>query len=148
MAIQTEAFEISILQLDSFTEEVMLMQTCCLHALYGRLQILKQSIKKIATVGQFSKHTWEMSYWKVGGPTGYKLMSLSSLRILISNIISYLIKLNCSESTHKIPTRNPNLSIFSIGEAFPSCPQQALLMGKTSSAATIRASYQIHSVCY
>lgn len=29
----------------------MLMQTCCLHALYGRLQILKQSIKK-------NSHSW------------------------------------------------------------------------------------------
>jgi len=143
MTIQTEVFEISILQLDSFTEEVMLMQTCCLHALYGRLQILKQSIKK-------NSHSWPIFKAYLGDELlkEYKLMSLSSLRILISNIISYLIKLNCSESTHQIPTRNPNLSIFSIGEAFPSCPQQALLMGKTSSAATIRASYQIHSVCY
>lgn len=56
MAIQSEVSEISTLQLDSFTKEVMLMQTCCLHTLYEKLQIFKQSIKKTASLLVFKAY--------------------------------------------------------------------------------------------
>lgn len=85
-------------------------QCSCKHVAYTPSMTscrYSNSLLRTATVSWFSKHVWEMSYWKVGGPTGYKLMAVSSWRILISNKVIRLIKpkLQCKHpsNSHQKP---------------------------------------------
>lgn len=107
--------------------ESQLTLTCCLHAFCEHLQVFTTSLLKIPTAGCFSKHISKASYQKVDEQDTNSW--LFSTRMLISNKNSAIsLSYNCSlrQSTHYIPTGNPDFCISRTCEGFSSSTQQEL----------------------